>query len=237
VADHGTSTTGEADRSPLVTVAIRTYRRPHFLRIAIDSALAQTCRNTERLVSDSEASDDIAALVAGYHDQRLRYRRNDTPTNGLQRSAALRRRPAGQERTRPGSRSGHGDSGPADANAAARFTSDRGGSRAWPCRPARGDRSAVEDFGLTPLEANAFGTPTLPLRAGAQLDSVAEGVSGSWIEEATAESVRAAMSRFPSLDPEQVRRCAVLPRAVPAEAAGRDGEAELRDLRLCSCAR
>jgi glycosyltransferase involved in cell wall biosynthesis len=79
-----------------VTVAIPTYRRPHFLRIAIDSALAQNYCNTEILVSDSEGSDDIAALVAGYHDQRLRYRRNDTPTNGLQNALAMYRDARGE---------------------------------------------------------------------------------------------------------------------------------------------
>src|SRR5215207_2405228 len=96
MADDGTSIRGEADRSPLVTVAIPTYRRPHFLRIAIDSALAQTYRNTEILVSDSEGSDDIAALVAGYHDLRLRYRRNDTPTNALQNALAMYRDARGE---------------------------------------------------------------------------------------------------------------------------------------------
>jgi glycosyltransferase involved in cell wall biosynthesis len=96
MADDGTSITGEANRSPLVTVAIPTYRRPHFLRIAIDSALAQTYRNTEILVSDSEGSDDIAALVASYQDLRLRYRRNDKPTNALQNALAMYRDARGE---------------------------------------------------------------------------------------------------------------------------------------------
>jgi glycosyltransferase involved in cell wall biosynthesis len=80
----------------LVTVAIPTYRRPHFLRIAIESALAQTYRNTEILVSDSDGSDEIAALVNGYGDSRLRYRRNDRPTNGLENALAMYRDARGE---------------------------------------------------------------------------------------------------------------------------------------------
>lgn len=42
---------------------------------------------------------------------------------------------------------------------------------------------AHEDFGLTPLEGNAFGRPALVLRAGGFLDTLVEGVSGHYIEE------------------------------------------------------
>jgi glycosyltransferase involved in cell wall biosynthesis len=59
---------------------------------------------------------------------------------------------------------------------------------------------AFEDFGLTPLEANAFGTPVAALRAGGHLDSVVEGVSGAWIEEPTAASVRDTLVSLPSFD-------------------------------------
>lgn len=81
---------------PLVTVAIPTYRRPDLLRGAIDSALAQTYRNMEILVSDSDRSDAVAALVAGYRDPRLRYRRNDRPTNGLENALAMYRDARGE---------------------------------------------------------------------------------------------------------------------------------------------
>ena len=37
---------------------------------------------------------------------------------------------------------------------------------------------SLEDYGLTPLEAGAFGKPTLALRGGGYLDTVAEGVNG-----------------------------------------------------------
>lgn len=55
-----------------------------------------------------------------------------------------------------------------------------------------------EDFGLTPLEANAFGTPALVLRAGGFLDSLAEGVSGSFIEAADTTSITDAIAAFPT---------------------------------------
>lgn len=65
---------------------------------------------------------------------------------------------------------------------------------------------AHEDFGLTPLEANVFGTPALVLRAGGFLDSVHEGVSGRYIAEATPQSIVDAVHAFPrSWDCEAIR--------------------------------
>lgn len=62
-----------------------------------------------------------------------------------------------------------------------------------------------EDFGLTPLEANSFGTPSAVLRAGGFLDSTAEGVSGEFIEHATPESVHRTLRAFPDHDRRAVR--------------------------------
>jgi glycosyltransferase involved in cell wall biosynthesis len=73
----------------LVTVAIPTYRRPEMLRQAIESALAQTYRNIEVLVSDSAADPEIAALVAGYGDPRLRYRNNGETTDMVTNAGAM----------------------------------------------------------------------------------------------------------------------------------------------------
>lgn len=42
-----------------------------------------------------------------------------------------------------------------------------------------------EDFGLTPLEGNAFGKPVVALRGGGYLDTVVEGVNGVFIERPT----------------------------------------------------
>ncbi len=52
---------------------------------------------------------------------------------------------------------------------------------------------SYEDYGLTPLEAGVFGTPTLALRAGGYLDTVREGVSGSFFDEPTSHAIRDAV--------------------------------------------
>ncbi len=41
---------------------------------------------------------------------------------------------------------------------------------------------SIEDYGLTPLEAAAFGVPAVSLRAGGYLDTVEEGVTGLQVE-------------------------------------------------------
>lgn len=74
---------------PLVTVAIPTYQRPRLLRLAVESALAQTYRNIEVLVSDSAADPDVAALVAGYGDPRLHYRDNGRVSDALTNARAM----------------------------------------------------------------------------------------------------------------------------------------------------
>ena len=76
----------------------------------------------------------------------------------------------------------------------------------WLYANARGLISVShEDFGLTPLEANAFGTPAVVLRDGGFLDSTAPGVSGWWVEEPTAPAVLDALLTLPSFDADAVR--------------------------------
>lgn len=53
-----------------------------------------------------------------------------------------------------------------------------------------------EDFGLTPLEANALGTPALVLQAGGFLDSLDEGVSGSYIADRDPKTIASAVGAF-----------------------------------------
>ena len=55
-----------------------------------------------------------------------------------------------------------------------------------------------EDFGLTPLEANARGLPVVALRAGGYLDTVDDGLSGIFFKEVTAEAIRAAVQEASS---------------------------------------
>ncbi|MFZ5917472.1 MAG: glycosyltransferase family 2 protein [Chloroflexota bacterium] len=63
---------------PLVTIGIPTYNRADgFLRQALESALNQTYRNIEIVVSDNCSPDHTGALVTGYGDPRIRYFRHD----------------------------------------------------------------------------------------------------------------------------------------------------------------
>jgi glycosyltransferase involved in cell wall biosynthesis len=95
VTENDSTAAANADESPLVTVAIPTYRRPDLLRRAIASALAQTYRNMDIVVSDSDASEEIASLVASYGDSRLRYRHNGRQTPALENALELYREARG----------------------------------------------------------------------------------------------------------------------------------------------
>jgi glycosyltransferase involved in cell wall biosynthesis len=53
---------------------------------------------------------------------------------------------------------------------------------------------SIEDFGLTPLEAGAFATPTLALRCGGYLDTVEEGVNGLFFERPEPDAIAAAVA-------------------------------------------
>jgi len=60
-----------------LTIAIPTYNRAGLLPRALDSALAQTSDDIEIVVSDNGSSDATPALLATYHDKRLRKIRRD----------------------------------------------------------------------------------------------------------------------------------------------------------------
>lgn len=60
--------------------------------------------------------------------------------------------------------------------------------------------TALEDFGLVPLEAAACGTPVIALREGGYLETVREGVSGTFFPGQTAESLREAIERFTKME-------------------------------------
>ena len=59
--------------------------------------------------------------------------------------------------------------------------------------------AAYEDFGLTPLEAAAFGKPAVVLRWGGYLDTVVEGSTGLFFDAPTADAIRDAMVRSTSV--------------------------------------
>ena len=51
-----------------------------------------------------------------------------------------------------------------------------------------------EDFGLTPLEAAAFGVPTVALRGGGYLDTILEGETGLFFDRPEPEDIASALS-------------------------------------------
>jgi glycosyltransferase involved in cell wall biosynthesis len=65
----------------------------------------------------------------------------------------------------------------------------------------------LEDFGITPVEAMAAGRPVIAYAGGGALDTVAEGISGMFFHEQTADSLADAVRRFDdsAFDAEAIR--------------------------------
>jgi glycosyltransferase involved in cell wall biosynthesis len=68
-----------------------------------------------------------------------------------------------------------------------------------------------EDFGITPLEAQASGRPVIAYGAGGALASVIDGVTGIFFREQTVESLSAALATFneQTFQPESIRNHAL----------------------------
>ena len=66
----------------------------------------------------------------------------------------------------------------------------------------------VEDFGITPLEAQACGRPVVAYRKGGALETIRDGVTGLFFDEQTVESLAEAVRRLDSrpIDPAECRR-------------------------------
>lgn len=55
---------------------------------------------------------------------------------------------------------------------------------------------AEEDFGIVPVEAQAYGRPVIALGRGGSLETVIDGVTGIYFNEQTVEAVKEAILRF-----------------------------------------
>ena len=79
--------------------------------------------------------------------------------------------------------------------------------------------ASYEDFGLTPIEAAAFGRPTAALRWGGFLDTIVEGTTGVFFDEPTPDAIAAAVDELAatswSAGALTDHAGHVLPRAVP----------------------
>ena len=60
---------------PLVSILIPTYNRPHYFKIALESALAQTYSNIEIIIGDDSTNDETETLI---HEQYLPHYKNVT---------------------------------------------------------------------------------------------------------------------------------------------------------------
>ena len=59
--------------------------------------------------------------------------------------------------------------------------------------------AGLDDFGITPVEAMAAGTPVIAFKAGGALDYVVDGQTGTFFSEQTVQSLVDALEKFETL--------------------------------------
>lgn len=60
-------------KTPLVSIIMNCYNSDEYLKIAINSAIAQTYENWELIFWDNQSTDDSANIVKSYGDGRIKY--------------------------------------------------------------------------------------------------------------------------------------------------------------------
>lgn len=75
--------------TPLFSVVIPVHNRAHVLGNAINSVLAQTCRDFEIVVIDDGSNDNPKKTIDSFADERIRHRRQDNRGASAARNAGI----------------------------------------------------------------------------------------------------------------------------------------------------
>lgn len=65
-------------KKPLVSICIPTHNRPEFLKQALQSALNQTYKNIEIIISDNSTGNESVILISQFKDKRIKYYKNSS---------------------------------------------------------------------------------------------------------------------------------------------------------------
>jgi glycosyltransferase involved in cell wall biosynthesis len=65
-------------QQPLVSIITPTYNRPDYLRVALASAISQTYKNIEIIVSDNCSPENPETIIESFKDSRIRFFRNSS---------------------------------------------------------------------------------------------------------------------------------------------------------------
>jgi glycosyltransferase involved in cell wall biosynthesis len=96
VQSHSPAPTVAVDSAGLVSIVIPTYRRRHYLEVALASALAQTYRNLEVIISEDGGLDYSQTVADCTRDARVRVRWNEKNLGIAGNTIAVMREARGQ---------------------------------------------------------------------------------------------------------------------------------------------